>query len=72
MAVFKSKTEPPKRRDEVLSVNKGKNESQTHNRDIKCFHCLRVGHIAPQCPNKRTMITHVDGEVETESEGDDD
>ena len=26
-AVFKSKTEPPKRRDEALSVNKGKNES---------------------------------------------
>ena len=25
-----------------------------------------------QCPNKRTMIAHVDGEVETESEGDDD
>ena len=26
-AVFKSKTEPPKRRNEALSVNKGKNES---------------------------------------------
>ena len=25
-AIFKSKTEPPKRRDEALSVNKGKNE----------------------------------------------
>jgi hypothetical protein len=37
-----------------------------------CFHCLGVGHIASQCPNKRTMIARVDGEVETESEGDDD
>ena len=36
-AVFKSKTEPPKRRDEAPIVNKGKNESQTCNRDIKCF-----------------------------------
>uniref|UniRef100_A0A2N9H7P3 Cupin type-1 domain-containing protein n=1 Tax=Fagus sylvatica TaxID=28930 RepID=A0A2N9H7P3_FAGSY len=27
-------------------------------------------HIASQCPNKRTMIARVDGEVETESEGD--
>ena len=32
--VFKSKIEPPKRRDEAPNVNKGKNESQTHNRDI--------------------------------------
>ena len=44
-AIFKSKTEPSKRRDEVPSVNRGKNESQTRNRDIKCFHCLGVGHI---------------------------
>ncbi|XP_059446590.1 uncharacterized protein LOC132178153, partial [Corylus avellana] len=50
--VFKSKTEPPKRRDDVPGVNKG--------------------HIASQCPNKRTMIALVDGEVETKSEGDDD
>ena len=33
--VFKSKTKPPKRKDEVPSVNKGKNESQTSNCDIK-------------------------------------
>jgi hypothetical protein len=71
-AVFKTKTEPPKRRDEIPNVNKGKTESQTRNSDIKCFHCLGVGHIASQCPNKRTMIARVDGEVETESEGDDD
>jgi hypothetical protein len=69
-AVLKSKTKPPKRREEVPSVNKGKTESQTRNRDIKCFRCLGVGHIASQCPNKRTMIARVDGEVETESESD--
>ena len=71
-AVVKSKTEPPKRRDEAPIVNKGKNESQTRNRDIKCFCCLGVGHIASQCPNKRTMIARIDEEVEIESEGDDD
>ena len=60
-AVFKSKTEPPKRRDEAPIVNKGKNESQTGNRDIKCFRCLGVSHIASQCPNKRTMIARIDG-----------
>ena len=45
---------------------------KTRNRDIKCFCCQGVGHIASQCPNKRTMIARVDGEVETESKGDDD
>ena len=65
-AAFKSKIEPPKRRDEAPNVNKGKNKYQTRNRDIKCFRCLGVGHIASQCPNKKTMITRVDGEVETE------
>ena len=58
--VFKSKTKPPKGRDEVPNVNKGKTESQTCNRDIKCFRCLGVGHIASQCPNKRTMIARID------------
>jgi hypothetical protein len=71
-AVFKSKTEPPKRRDEILNVNKGKTESQTRNCDIKCFCCLGVGHIASQRLNKRNMIASVDGEVEIESEGNDD
>ena len=33
---------------------------------------MGVGHIASQCPNKRTMIALLDGEVETKSEGDDD
>ena len=67
-AVSKSTTEPPKRRDEVSSANKGKTESQTRNRDIKCFRCLGVGHIASQCPNKRVMIMRDNGEVETDDE----
>ena len=33
---------------------------------------MGVRHIASQCPNKRTMIALIDGEVETESERDDD
>jgi hypothetical protein len=33
---------------------------------------LGVGHIASQCPNKRTKIARVDGVVETKREGDDD
>ena len=46
---------------------KGKFESQpTCDRDIKCFKCLRKGHIASQCPNRRVMLTL--GEVESESD----
>ena len=33
-AVFKSKTEPPKKRDEVLSVNRSKNKSKTCNQSV--------------------------------------
>ena len=29
--------------------------SQTHSRDIQCFKYLGRGHIASQCPNRRTM-----------------
>ena len=32
---------------------------------------MGVGHIASQCPNKRTMIIQVDGEVETKRESED-
>ena len=72
MTVIKSKIEPPKMRNEVPGVNKGKTESQTRKHDIKCFCCLGVGHVASQCSNKRTMIARANGEVKTESEGNDD
>ncbi|XP_041004037.1 uncharacterized protein LOC121249393, partial [Juglans microcarpa x Juglans regia] len=68
----KRKTEPPKGKDEGTS-NKPKVESQpSRNRDIKCFKCLGLGHIASQCPNRRVMIMRDNGEVMTESEDDSD
>ena len=70
--VSKTNFEPPKKKEEVPIINKGKSKSQTCNRDIKCFHCLGVGHIASQCPNKRTMIMRVNRKVGKESESEDD
>ena len=37
------------------------------NHDIKCFRCLRSGHIASQCLNKRIMIMK-HGEIESKSD----
>ena len=46
-AVLKGKTEPPKEKDEGTSKNKSKVDFQpSKNRDIKCFKCLGLGHIA--------------------------
>ena len=51
--------------------NKEKKKESNLNRarDIKCFKCLRVRHIASQCPNKRVIILKENGEVESDSEG---
>jgi hypothetical protein len=71
-AEAKRKTEPPKEKDEGTN-NTPKVESQlSRNRDIKCFKCLGSRHIASQCPNRRVMITHDNGEVMIESEDDSD
>ncbi|KAH9792624.1 hypothetical protein KPL71_004200 [Citrus sinensis] len=72
-AISKPKIEPFKDHKEGGNQSKGKSDSQhSINRDIKCFKCLGTGHIASQCPNKRVMILRDDGDVETESESDDD
>ena len=68
-----------KSKDEAKSKNsfvapKGKMEinSSSRSRDIKCFRCQEVGHIASQCPNKKRVMILLDkGEMESESSSDD-
>ena len=50
-------------------VSRGKLDSQTSkSSEVKCFKCLGRGHIASQCPNRRTMILREDGEFESKEE----
>ena len=70
---FKPKPEASKENKVGSTSNQGKSDSQSsRTRDIKCFKCLGVGHIASQCPNKRVMIMREDGDVETESKSEED
>ena len=45
----------------------GSKEVREKSRYIKCWKCQGIGHIARDCPNKRTMIIK-NGEVVTDGE----
>ena len=51
---------------ETKASNEGMDSQIQRSRNIKYFHCLRTGHIASQCPNKKAMITCVTGEIVSE------
>ncbi|KAL4376552.1 hypothetical protein GQ457_02G026320 [Hibiscus cannabinus] len=61
-----SKPKPP-----VVDVGRGKQPMhQERTRDIQCFKCLGRGHVASQCPNRRTMLLRDNGEIESDHEDD--
>jgi len=52
----------------MITVALGKNNSNptptsSKESSIKCFKCLGNGHIASQCPNKRTMVVLGNGDI---------
>ncbi|KAL4289850.1 hypothetical protein GQ457_14G012880 [Hibiscus cannabinus] len=50
-------------------MNRGKQTvTPSRNRDIQSFKYLGRGHIASQCPNRHTMVIRESGEIETDSE----
>jgi hypothetical protein len=46
--------------------------SSTRSREIVCHKCHGRGHVAAQCPNRRTMIVNEHGEWESESDPEED
>jgi hypothetical protein len=42
--------------------------SSTRSREIVCHKCHGRGHVAAQCPSRRTMIVNEHGEWESESD----
>jgi len=59
------KEEPPR------NLGKGKDgnaSSHTRTSEIKCFKCLGRGHIASQCPTKKTMIIRGVGRYSSQDE----
>ena len=50
-------------------VGKGKLDAQnSKSSEVRCFKCIGRGHIASQCPNRRTMILREDGGFESKEE----
>ncbi|KAL0303561.1 UNVERIFIED_CONTAM: hypothetical protein Sradi_6224200 [Sesamum radiatum] len=61
----------PKYCDKVAAKNVKPEQNSSRNRDIRCFKCQGRGHIASECPNRRTIIFDNHGELETKGESTD-
>ncbi|KAK8635074.1 hypothetical protein V6N13_022952 [Hibiscus sabdariffa] len=71
---IRERTETSKSKPPVVDIGHGKQPmhptEQERSRDIQCFKCLGRGHVASQCPNRRTMLLRDNGDIESESEED--
>jgi len=52
---FQSKDGTHKNQAKVNELSKGET-SNNRGSEIKCFKCLGQGHMAAQCPTKRTIV----------------
>ncbi|XP_050875736.1 uncharacterized protein LOC127079398 [Lathyrus oleraceus] len=71
----KTKKEGASSSKEATVENKGKtitssSSSVSTNKSVKCFKCQGQGHIASQCPTKRTMLMEENEEIVEEEDGD--
>ncbi|PKI66193.1 hypothetical protein CRG98_013446 [Punica granatum] len=74
---FKGTSSPKEYLQWVQRVDKATKGNEKHtdpqclvrSRDIKCFKCLGLGHIASQCPNRRVITIQSTQEIESEDEG---
>ncbi|KAL4289661.1 hypothetical protein GQ457_14G015170 [Hibiscus cannabinus] len=71
---IRERTETSKPKPPVVDVGRGKQSKhptpQERSRDIQCFKCLGRGHVANQCPNRRTKLLRDNGDIESKSEED--
>jgi len=52
----REETPKEKSKETPKNIDKEVITSQPRSRDIKCFKCFERGHIASQCPNRRTIF----------------
>jgi len=49
-------SKPKENKGKTIEKSTPKTSSKVRTSNIKCFKCLGKGHIASQCPTKKTMI----------------
>lgn len=63
---MEERTKTPIEKKDIFIDSRGKFRIITScNHDINYFHCLGVGHVASQCPNKQAMAMKDQDEVVT-------